>query len=567
MNHLAGRDDFKMTGRPIIDTDIRLERVTFKYPCPNTEIPGISSTTKITCTYRGGQCSTCGHASSNHRVNDHPRLFIIADEHGPPLLGVDDDCALVTRIDGGDFQQHRAFLDWQISEGLRIKKGSVCVVMLITHIARVGQDKFWWELQEFSAWMANLGCTVLPCLPPFPDTYNDEVVRSLQQFFVHLQAAHYGDNAAGKNLRFSLWQPVCKLAQDLKIKEIEPRAPPVGVPELSNTAAASCNSTFFAGFAYKDGQPWTHHMPDVVEHGFVTKLVEGVREIAASLTNTTELVIPADDSISAGFTADYADGSRHEGKTIYLVGTSILDDTAENLIHTASMAGGEGINLAQRGSHRKHFICEGVDLATVLLPLEGGGKEDLAVLSIFGNEMTKKRTAFCNRDKWHVSKPEMLNTTEMDALVKEAETMVDMMRQVGFGGKGLVLGPTPRHITECCKQDQHKLKDAEGKQVEWKTYTDVVNEYISKAINLANNVEYVPYQKIFGSNFNESFLKDGVHLDPEADKALASFIFRGLERAETAEVKAVQNRQPFSSFLLKAKITPKEEERADSEML
>ena len=181
--------------------------------------------------------------------------------------------------------------------------------------------------------------------------------------------------------------------------------------------------------------------------------------------------------------------------------------------------------------------------------------------------MAKKRTAFCNRDRWHVSKPELLNSTEMDALVKEAETMVDMMRQVGFGGKVLVLGPTPRHIVECCKQDQHKLKDAEGKQVEWKVYTDVVNEYIAKAINLTNNVEYVPYQKIFGSTFNEKFLKDGVHLDIEAEKALAGFIFRGLERAATAAVQAVQNRQPFSSFLLKAKIAPKEEERADSEML
>ena len=567
MNQLSGREDFKLVGRPLINTDLRLERVTFKYPCPNTEINGISANTKITCTYRGGQCSSCRHASSNHRINDQPRLLIVADEHAPPLIGVDDDCALVTRIDGGDFQQHKAFLEWQTGEGLRIKKGSVCVVMLVTHIARVGQDKFWWELQDFAAWMAKKGCTVLPCLPPFPDTYNPEVMRCLQQFFVHLQAAHYGDIASGKNLRFSLWQPVCRLALDLKVKETEPNAPPVGVPELSNTSSASCNSTFFAGFSYKDGQPWTHHIPDTVEQGFVRSLIECVREIAASLPNTKDLVIPSDDSVAASFVADLADGSKHEGKTIYLVGSSILDDVADSLMNTASMAGVELINLAQRGSHRKHYICEGVDLPAVLQPLEGGGSDDLAVVSIFGNEMVKKRTAFCNRDMWHVSKPEMLNSAEMDELVKEAERITDTIRQVGFGGKILVLGPTPRHLVSCCKQDQHVLKDRDGKSVDWKVYTDVTNTYISKAINLTANVEFIPYQKIFGGGFGAGHLTDGVHLDEHADKALASFIFRSLERPQTAAVAAVANRQPFSAHLLREKIAPRDEERSDSEML
>ena len=231
------------------------------------------------------------------------------------------------------------------------------------------------------------------------------------------------------------------------------------------------------------------------------------------------------------------------------------------------MAGVEVINLSQRGSHRKHFVCDGVDLPSVLQPVGGGGADDLAVVSIFGNEMVKKKTAFCNREKWHISHPEMLTTPEVDALVKEAELIVDTIRQVGFNGKVLVLGPTPRHVEECCKQAQHILKDADGKKVDWKLYTDLFNEYVEKAIKLPANVEFIPYQKIFGGGFDNSYLKDGVHLDKDADKALASFIFRGLECAETAAVAAVANRQPFSAHLLREKITPREEERGDSEML
>ena len=567
MNELTGRGDFKLTGRPLIDTDIRLERVTFKAPCEGTNIPGISADTKITCTFRGGQCSTCRHAASNHRINDQPRVFFIGDEHSPPLMGVDEDCCLVTRIDGGDFLQHRAFMEWQIGEGLRIKKGSVCVVSLVTHLIRSGQDKFWLELRDFAGWMAEKGCTVLPCLPPFPDTYGDEAVKSLHQFFVHLQAAHYGDTASGKNLRFSLWKPVCEVALEHKLTPIYPKSPPIGVPEISLAAAATCNSSFFNGFTYKDGQAWTHHIPDVVEHGFVNKLIQNIRTIAASMPDSRNLIIPSDDSLATGFTADYADGTKHEGKSIYLVGSSILDDCAEPLINCASMAGVEVINLSERGSYRKHFIAENVDLAAKILPLEGGGASDLAVLSIIGNEMVRKKTAFCNRDKWHVSLPELLTNDDIKQLVKDVEKMVETMRGVGFGGKILVLGPLPRHLEKCCKQTQHQLKDGEGKEVKWEIYTDVLTLQLEKAINLPKNVEFVPYREIFGGGFTNKSLKDGVHLDGEAEKVLANFIFRGLDRAETSERSAVANRLLFSSMLARVKIVPKEEVNEDDVML
>ena len=165
-----------------------------------------------------------------------------------------------------------------------------------------------------------------------------------------------------------------------------------------------------------------------------------------------------------------------------------------------------------------------------------------------------------------LSNPEMLTTREADALIKEVELMVDTMRQVGFNGKVLILGPAPRHLEDCCKQAQHYLKDAEGKKVDWKIYTDTLTEYISKAINLPENVEFIAYQTVFGSGFNAGYLKDGVHLDIDADKALVSFIFRGFERSKSAEKKAVQNRQSFSAMLSKVKIAPKEEE-GDNEML
>ena len=69
------------------------------------------------------------------------------------------------------------------------------------------------------------------------------------------------------------------------------------------------------------------------------------------------------------------------------------------------------------------------------------------------------------------------------------------------------------------------------------------------------------------SFFDKRCLKDGVHLDDDAEKALASFIFKGLERQATKERSAVANRLPFSSMLARVKIAPKEEVREDEVML
>ena len=415
--------------------------------------------------------------------------------------------------------------------------------------------------------MAEKGCTVLPCLPPFPDTYSDEAIKSLHQFFVHLQAAHYGDTASGKNLRFSLWKPVCEVALEQKLTAISPQSPPIGVPEISLTAAASCSSQFFNGFTYKDGSAWTHHIPDCVEHGFVTKLVEHLRVIVASMPESSKLSIPTNESLSDGFTADYSDGSKHEGKSIYLVGSSILDNCAESLIHCASMSGVEVINISERGSYKKHFIADNVELSNKLLPLEGGGADDLAVISIVGNEMVRKKTAFCNRDRWHVSNPEMLTNDEVKQLVKDIELMVETARGVGFGGKILVLGPFPRHLEQCCKQSQHQFKDADGKEIKWDIYTDVLTLQLDKALTLSNNVEFVPHGEIFKAGFDKKCLKDGVHLDEDAEKTLSSFIFKALERKATEARNAVANRLPFSSMLARVKIAPKEVVREDEVML
>ena len=160
-----------------------------------------------------------------------------------------------------------------------------------------------------------------------------------------------------------------------------------------------------------------------------------------------------------------------------------------------------------------------------------------------------------------------MTNDDVKKLVTDIEKMVDTIRGVGFGGKVLVLGPIPRHLEKCCNQPQHLLKDAEGKAVMWDIYTEVLTLQLEKAIKLTSNVEFVSFKEIFGSQFDKSLLKDGVHLDKEAEKALANFIYRGLERPATGERSAVANRLLFSSMLARVKIVPKEEVSEDDVML
>ena len=114
-----------------------------------------------------------------------------------------------------------------------------------------------------------------------------------------------------------------------------------------------------------------------------------------------------------------------------------------------------------------------------------------------------------------------------------------------FSGKIVILGPTPRHLVECCGQAKHKILDIEGEPVDMAKYTDAVTDYFSKVLALPENVEFVGYQEQFGGNFVDDMLTDGVHLHPDAKDTLSGFLMTLLSREPTLGVPAMANAQSF----------------------
>ena len=275
--------------------------------------------------------------------------------------------------------------------------------------------------------------------------------------------------------------------------------------------------------------------------------------------------MPSDLSIASGLATDFADNNKHDGKTIFLIGSSILESTGERLLPLGAMAGVEIINLAKAGSYRKTLIHKDISIVDELAPTGAGCEEDLCVIFMLGNEMLTKKTFFHNRGTFHISHPRLLTDKEANLLVKDVTTVVEKLRDVGFSGKVLIIGPTPRHIEECCKQRQHSIRDAGGKEVAMLLYTNVLNEFLGKAINLPANVEFIPYNVVFGDNFGPGDLSDGVHLKEGGEMTLANFIFQSLSRPVTGEQRPLANRLPLSAMLAKEKVTAPVDEESDME--
>ena len=80
----------------------------------------------------------------------------------------------------------RKLLEYHFEAGLKVKPGSVAVVLLLSHLLRIGHDDFWQELSAFSAWAATKNLTVLPGLPPYPTGLRHTDLMIIGQFMQHL---------------------------------------------------------------------------------------------------------------------------------------------------------------------------------------------------------------------------------------------------------------------------------------------------------------------------------------------------------------------------------------------
>ena len=536
-----------MTGNPDFDCDQRLSRCNLVLPKAGISIPGIVKGTKISCTYRGGQCTSCRLPSSTHRVNDTPVIILLTDEFGPCMLGNDNDCFLVIRINGGSIQQFKDVLNWQEKQGQRIQAGSICILSLVTHVCRVGHDYYWAESRAFAEWGKARGLFVMPTLPPFPSTIKSKHRIELQKVFTHIQLLHYGNSISNKDLRFCLWEPLVLAALETPNIMVDAipatfRVQEYGEPGLGSVAR--CNNRFIQGFSNIDGA-----VTSKVERLYVTHLTDIMRKVVPLIVpGEMTPTVPSIRSINQTIHRDFGENADHDGKTIYLVGNSILGSLEESLLQLAEPAGVEVISLCKSGSYKKVFLKDDINLANEWAPISEGDSSDILVFSVIGNEMLFKKAFYNNGGKCHISQPSMLSDVQAVALVRDVSNMLNTLRTM-FSGKIIVLGPTPRHLSECCGQSKHKILDKDGEVVDMCKYTDAVTDYCNKALALPSNVEFIGYKEQFGGEFNESFLGDGVHLDKDAKMNLSCFVMSLLEKEPSLARPAMGNVPSFLALV------------------
>ena len=544
----AGRADFSMTGRPDFDIDHRLKRCNVVLPKPGVTIPGIVSGTRVSCTYRGGQCTACRLPSSAHRINDAPIILMLTDEFGPAKVGSDNDCMPTIRINGGSFEQFRRVLEWQEREGQKIAYGSIAIISIVTHLCRVGHDFFWAEMRVFAEWCKNRNLLLMPMIPYFPASLNDHHKEEIHKAYTHMSLLHYGNAINGREHRFGLWEPLARTATELKITKESVIPPVFRVPELGDPLLGTVGrggDSFFPGFSNMEGS-----VASKVERAFMLQLMSILHKVVPLIVPSSVYpTIPSDKSVSAAIQRDQSESSKHEGKTIFLIGNSILSSCEDSLVSMAEPLGVEVINLSKAGSYKKVFLNDKINLEQEWQPITQSEKNDLAIICIAGNEMIHKKSHYNVNGTCHLSNPKMLTDDQAKLLAKDVERVLQIVR-TNFAGKIVVFGPTPRHIIECCPQLRHSILDAEGNKLDMVKYTNGVTEFLQHSLNFPANSEFAGYREQLGGEFVAEMLVDGVHLDETIIPTMSGFIMELLEREPTVAMPAMANIGSFGSILV-----------------
>ena len=266
------------------------------------------------------------------------------------------------------------------------------------------------------------------------------------------------------------------------------------------------------------------------------------------VTGDLQPTIPSSRSIHQTIQRDFGESAEHDGKTIFLIGNSILGSLEKDLVKISEPAGVEVISLCKSGSYKKVFLADNINLSNEWAPIAEGNASDVLIFSVIGNEMLSKKTFYSNGGKFHVSNPALLTDAQAVALVRDVTNMLNTIRAM-FAGKILILGPAPRHLTECCGQAKHKILDAEGEVVDMVKYTDAMTEYLGMAMALPENVEFVGYNEQFSGNFSPELLTDGVHIGEDAKSTLCGFIMTALGKEPNLAVPARANLPNFLSVV------------------
>ena len=531
------RTSFTPSHSPLFFGNNAIEKLTWILPRPNFSISGFPANTAVTSSFFGNSCNSCYSSGNGHAINDKPRLLLLTDEHMPPVIGSRGSCLPTLRIESGNFEQLQTIMEYQRSCGFKMRAGSIAIVCFLSHLARVGHSVYWSDLKIFSSWaQKSLNLTVVPSLVPFPVGYSMSTLISFTQMFVNIQAADVG-GGSGSGFKFCLWKAFLMSSQNSGAGVVAIPAPPIMVSEAGSLC--ECNLEFVSGFR----GDWRLGPPKQIVAQFLTTVINTLKE--SDINNMLgQLVLPTPEVIQASlFNAKYL------GRKCILIGNSILRNVEAKLISICAESGVETVNLCKGGDFFENF--KKLDLSF----LKDFSKDDLIILHASGNSLLIKEHHQLADGKYHLLRPQLL-TDELAALhiVHLSQILVKLTGL--FGGKIILLGPFPRHIEPCCNTHEHAIVDAAGNPVNMVDYTLALSKFIARSPGLSHDsVHYIEYPAIFGDNFMESYLVDGVHLNTGANEMLAQFLFSLLTKLNKPTSHFKKNLQvQLSSLLYKKNI-------------
>ena len=188
--------------------------------------------------------------------------------------------------------------------------------------------------------------------------------------------------------------------------------------------------------------------------------------------------------------------------------------------------------------------------------LQSGRAKDLLFLNCLGNSMMAKDAHYADRNGFHNVHPNLLNDQEFYNLAYDFNTVLSTINSL-FKGRVVVMGPMPRHLSDCCGQPSHWIRDEEDKRVDMVKYTGALAEHIHRASEMYPRFTYVKYQSYLGKPFIPAMIDDNVHWSETTRKELANYVVMWLENKSAGDPKPSEHAtiEPFSTALAGVEIT------------
>ena len=442
---------------------------------------------------------------------------------------------------------------FQKSLGWRPASSSVAATMLLTHLFRVGEVKYWAELKSFAKWCAdNFDLKVLPCIPPYP-CYDTHMITAIRHFTARLQALHTADNTKGCDVEFSLWEVLSKVCVELKVRLVNIPTPTMYIEEAGKGTAVKFVGKFLDGF----DEVWSAGMPPKVEISFLKHLCQQVTNIIDN-TGGKRVTMPSMDSIKGSTAEENSELEKAAGRTIFLMGSSVIMKTQETLENITRKHNISVIPICKAGDYKAHYFKQ--DRDEYLACLTGATKEDIVVISFLGNHLLTKRSFYPEdldkeRRIWHMKEPELLSEESFNLLMTDVSHLLKVVRD-RFPGSIYLIGPFPRYFVNCCKDPSHQIVDDLHTPVTMLSYTDVFNVCLAESISIPTRRDVIHFNEIFGSAVPPSLVRDHIHLGDTYKLKFAQYMAKLLLRNPTVVPrKPSEDRPSFSNRLSAEKIS------------